>query len=61
MKEPGQFCPLGLAYITTVNIRIQPPPGYAELLAEFSEYEKEVLLRIISSVKAILVQGRGML
>jgi len=47
-----------LFYDDTANIRIQPPPGYADMLAGLSEYEKEVLLKTIESLRETLVGAR---
>lgn len=50
-----------LFYDDTANIRIQPPPGYADMLAGLSEYEKEVLLKTTELLRETLVEARGLL
>lgn len=50
-----------LFYDEAENIRIQPTPEYAEMLAGLNEYEKQVLLCMIFAMKDALMRLRDML
>lgn len=50
-----------LFYDDTDYIRVQPPPSYVDMLAGLSEYEKEVLLKTIESLRETLIGARDLI